>query len=188
MAGPAHGYELKQEYDRRFPGAEPLAFGQVYASPARLERDGLVQAIETSQAGGPERTTYAVTAEGRDALREWLDDPEPAAPYSADGLVRKTVTALHGGQDAGGFLARQRAAHLARMRELVARQQAVEDAAARIAIDHTTSHLDADLRWLETAAARVAAEGVARHDRSRDRGPRPEEDVRTNTRAARRLA
>ena len=33
------------------------------------------------------------------------------------------------------------------------------DAGARIAIDHTIYHLDADLKWLETAAARVAAKG-----------------------------
>ncbi|UUZ57956.1 hypothetical protein [Nocardioides sp. B-3] len=64
---------------------------------------------------------------------------------------------LHVGSDAGEFLRRQRAVHLARMRELVALQSATADADEQIAVDHTISHLDADLRWLDTAAARVAA-------------------------------
>jgi DNA-binding PadR family transcriptional regulator len=160
--GPAHGYDLKREHDVRFPGAKPLAFGQVYATLARLERDGQVQVAETAQGGGPERTVYALTAEGRCALDEWLELVEPAGPYPADELVRKTITALHLGTDAVGFLARQRAQHMARMRELVSTQSVVVEVGARIALDHTIAHLDADLRWLETAAARVAPKGKVR--------------------------
>ena len=37
--GPAHGYYLKREHDDRFPSARPLAYGQVYATLGRLERD-----------------------------------------------------------------------------------------------------------------------------------------------------
>lgn len=163
MDGPAHGYDLKREHDARFPGAKPLAYGQVYATLARLERDGLAEVAETSQASGPERTTYAITSAGRDRMRAWLDEPEEVGPYAADDLVRKTVLALQMGADTAGFLARQRARHLARMRELLVIQAALTEPAARIALDHTISHLDADLQWLETATARVAANGeVAR--------------------------
>jgi DNA-binding PadR family transcriptional regulator len=156
-AGPAHGYDLKREHDSRFPAAKPLAYGQVYSTLARLERDGLIELAETSQDGGPERTTYALTPTGETLLKAWLEEPEPAGPYAADDLVRKTVTSLHLGADAGDFLRRQRAVHLARMRELVALQGGTADADEQIAVDHTIAHLDADLRWLDTAAARVAA-------------------------------
>lgn len=162
-AGPAHGYDLKREHDSRFPSAKPLAYGQVYSTLARLERDGLVEVAETSQDGGPERTSYALTSTGEKSLATWLDEPEQAGPYAADDLVRKTVTALHLGADALGFLRRQRAVHLSRMRELVALQSRTTDTDAQIAVDHTISHLDADLRWLEIAEARVASR---RKDRS----------------------
>lgn len=155
-AGPAHGYELKREHDERFPSAKPLAFGQVYATLSRLERDGLVRAVESSQDGGPERTAYALTADGEKALAAWLAEPEAAGPYPADDLVRKTVTALRTGADATAYLQRQRQVHLQRMRDLIAVQQATTDTGARIAVDHVITHLDADLRWLETAAERVA--------------------------------
>jgi hypothetical protein len=131
----------------------------VYATLARLERDGHAEIAETAQGGGPERTVYAITLEGRRTLDDWLEQVEPAGPYPADELVRKTITALYLGADAAGFLARQRAQHMVRMRELVSLQTGVLKVGAQIALDHTIAHLDADLRWLETAAARVELKG-----------------------------
>jgi peptide deformylase len=75
--------------------------------------------------------------------------------------LRKTVTALRLGADAAGFLARQRAVHLTAMKHQLQLQDSTTDTAARIVIDHTVSHLDAELRWLESAAARVAEAGKA---------------------------
>jgi DNA-binding PadR family transcriptional regulator len=160
--GPVHGYDLKREHDARFPGAKALAYGQVYATLARLERDGQVEIAEMAQGSGPERTVYALTPEGRRTLDDWLEQVEPAGPYPADELVRKTITALHLGTDTAGFLSRQRARHMARMRELVQAQAGVVELGAQIALDHTITHLDADLRWLETAVARVAPNGKVR--------------------------
>ena len=159
--GPAHGYDLKRIHDERFPGAKPLAYGQVYAALAKLDKDGLVVVAETLRDGGPERPTYAITPLGRHELDRWLATAERAGPYPADDLVRKTVTALRLGADAAGFLARQRAVHLAAMKKQLDLQDAATDTAARIVIDHTVTHLDAELRWLESAAARVADAGKA---------------------------
>jgi DNA-binding PadR family transcriptional regulator len=154
--GPAHGYDLKRAHDERFPATRPLAYGQVYATLARLERDGLVETVETKQAAGPERTVYAMTPDGTTELRRWLDDVETPGPYAADELVRKTITALHAGADSGDYLRRQRAAHLEAMRALTQQRAAAADAGARIALDHTLAHLDADLRWLEETRERIA--------------------------------
>jgi hypothetical protein len=43
------------------------------------------------------------------------------------------------------------------MKGLLDLQGATDDVAARIGIDHAVEHLDADLRWLETAAVRVGS-------------------------------
>ena len=160
-AGPAHGYDLKREHDARLPGAKPLAYGQVYATLARLERDGQIEVATTENDGGPERTVYAIAGPGEEALLDWLATPEAPGPYAAEELVRKTVTALRLHRDARPFLSAQRALHLDRMRGLVAEQRAAVDVEARIALDHTIFHLDADLRWLDTAASRVAEERTA---------------------------
>lgn len=159
--GPAHGYDLKHAHDERYPGAKQLAFGQVYAALAKLEKDGFVEVIETTRGSGPDRTTYALTPAGKAALGSWLAEVEPAGPYAADELVRKTVTALRLGRDAADYLARQREAHLAEMRRLVALQESTDEVEARVVIDHAVEHLDADLRWLSTAAVRVRTAGRA---------------------------
>ncbi|WP_028643809.1 PadR family transcriptional regulator [Nocardioides sp. URHA0020] len=154
--GPLHGYDLKREHDERFPAARPLAYGQVYATLTRLQRDGLVETFETRQEAGPERTVYAITDLGRDELARWLDETEQPGPYAADELVRKTITALHAGADSQRYLRRQRAVHLTAMRDLTQQRAAAAEVGTRIALDHTLAHLDADLRWLEETRERIA--------------------------------
>ena len=46
-AGPGHGYDLKRSWDHWFAASKPLAYGQVYATLARLVRDGLITQVET---------------------------------------------------------------------------------------------------------------------------------------------
>jgi len=152
---PAHGYDLKRAHDERFPSSRKLAYGQVYSTLARLVRDGLVETLETEQAGGPERTVYAITDGGLGQLRSWLEETEDPGPYTADELVRKTITALHSRSDADDFLRRQRAVHLDAMRTLTRDRAKVDGTGARVAVEHTIAHLDADLRWLEETRERV---------------------------------
>ena len=60
-AEPTHGYTLKREYDVWFAQRRPLAFGQVYATLARLERDGLAEEIAVEAGDGPDRRRYQIT-------------------------------------------------------------------------------------------------------------------------------
>ena len=62
---PSHGYDLKRDYDTYFGRGKPLPYGQVYATLARLARDGKAVAGEAEPGGGPDRKRYAITA-GRD--------------------------------------------------------------------------------------------------------------------------
>jgi DNA-binding PadR family transcriptional regulator len=50
---PSHGYDLKREYDAYFGHGKPLSFGQLYATLARLDRDGKAIAGRPSPAAGP---------------------------------------------------------------------------------------------------------------------------------------
>jgi DNA-binding PadR family transcriptional regulator len=153
-----HGYELKRAHDQRLPRAKPLAFGQVYTTLARLERDGLVEPGGPERAGGPDRTSYALTEQGRAALDEWLGRVETPAPYVNSALLAKVVVALLAAdvERARGYLTAQRAAHTARLRDLTGVKT---DPSATIgdviAADHAIGQLDADLRWLHTTADRV---------------------------------
>jgi DNA-binding PadR family transcriptional regulator len=153
--GPAHGYDVKRGHDAWFPDSRPLAFGQVYTTLGRLERDGLVEVVDKTSGGGPDRTVYALTAKGRDHLAEWLNSPVPPAWGSADEVLRKLVAAVRTGGDPAAFLARQRASHLRRIREL--RETPAEaDPTSPLVREYVVAHLDADLRWLDSALDHIA--------------------------------
>ena len=151
---PRHGYELKREHDERFAPGRPLAFGQVYASLARLLRNGLVEVDAVEPGGGPDRKRYAITDLGVTDLEEWLARPEEPEPHLQTVLFSKVVLALLSGRPATEILDRQRAAHLQRMRELTAIKGGGQLSATLIA-DYALFHLEADLRWLELTAARL---------------------------------
>ncbi len=151
--GPRHGFSLKSGYDSLLGQERELKPGQVYATLSRLERDDLARGAGIVRGDGPDRKVYAITAAGVEELRSWLSRPAEASGRPSE-VFTKVVLALVAGQDAGSVLERQRAAYLRRARELVAARHD-GDAIDRIARDYEMAHLEADLRWIEVAAARL---------------------------------
>ena len=151
---PRHGYELKQEHDNLFAAGKPLQFGQIYATLGRLERDNRIRLAAHEPGRGPERKRYEITEAGRSELARWLAEPVVPEPQSQNDLFAKTVLALRSGRSADGYLDRQRARHLERMRELTALKQNGDTAVALVA-DHALFHLEADLRWIDQTQARL---------------------------------
>ena len=151
---PSHGYDLKRDYDAYFGRGRPLPFGQVYATLARLARDGKVEAGGPEPGSGPERKRYVITAQGVTQVESWLAEPVAPEPHLQTVLFAKVVLALMTGRSAESYLDTQRAAHLQRMRELTAlkRSGGVVDA---LLADHGLFHLEADLRWIDLTASRL---------------------------------
>jgi DNA-binding PadR family transcriptional regulator len=153
---PSHGYDLKRDYDAYFGKDKPLPFGQVYATLARLARDGKVLAGTAEPGSGPERKRYAITDLGRTEVEGWLAGPIEPEPHLQTVLFAKVVLSLMLGRPAESYLDVQRAAHLQRMRELteLKRTGSLVD---RLLADHGLFHLDADLRWIDVTAERLTA-------------------------------
>lgn len=74
------GYEIKQRADMtlRFYWVSP-ATSQIYTELRRLAEHGLV-AAQARADGGREVTSYAITAAGQTALREWMDGTPAGFP------------------------------------------------------------------------------------------------------------
>src|SRR5579864_3092603 len=151
---PSHGYDLKRDYDAYFGRGRQLPFGQVYATLARLARDGKVVPGDIEPGAGPERKRYAITDAGRGELEAWLATPLEPEPHLQTVLFVKVVLALMLGRSAEGYLDSQRAAHLQRMRELTELRRTGGTVDALLA-DHGLFHLEADLRWIDTTSARL---------------------------------
>jgi DNA-binding PadR family transcriptional regulator len=152
--GPRHGYDLKRAFDEKFGHDKPLHYGQVYSTMSRLLKNGLVE-VEGIEAGeGPERKRYAITDAGVTDVAHWLATPEKPEPYLQSTLYTKVVLALLTGRDAHDVMDVQRAEHLRLMRSLTERKRH-GDFADQLICDHALFHLEADLRWLELATARL---------------------------------
>ncbi|MBO0871304.1 MAG: PadR family transcriptional regulator [Micromonosporaceae bacterium] len=151
---PSHGYDLKRDYDAYFGRGRPLSFGQVYATLSRLARDGKVVVGDAAPGAGPERKRYVITESGATEFEQWLTEPVAPEPHLQTVLFSKVVLALMLGRPAQQYLDTQRAAHLRRMRELTDLKQAGNLVDSMLA-DHGLYHLEADLRWIDTTAARL---------------------------------
>jgi len=153
---PSHGYDLKRGYDALFGRGKPLPFGQVYSTLSRLARDGKVTGGDAEPGSGPDRKRYAITDLGTTELNSWLTEPIEPEPHLQTVLFAKVVVALMLGRPADIYLDTQRAAHLARMRELteLKRSGTLMDT---LLADHGLFHLEADLRWIDVTSARLSA-------------------------------
>lgn len=152
---PRHGYELKRRFDEAFPASRPLPFGQIYATLARLRRDGLVDVAAVESGAGPDRKLYVITPAGVADLERWLDVPMAPPVQARSELFTKAVIALMSGRDPNNVFDTQRAAHLARMREVTERRRGA-DLIGAMACDHELFHLEADIKWIEHAGKRLA--------------------------------
>lgn len=153
--GASHGYDLKHRFDSLLGADRPIAYGQIYSMLARMIRDGLITALGEEPGAGPDRKRYAVTDAGRDYLRAWLTAADAPHPLLQNNLFAKVVLALLLDDDADSILDIQRHAHLARMRELTA-AKSTATVLDRLAIDQALFHIEADLRWIDLASAKLA--------------------------------
>jgi len=152
---PRHGYDLKREYDERFPNLRPLRFSQIYSTLARLDRDGLVTLVAEGAGQGPDRKEYAITDSGVSDLEQWLATPLPVDEPPRGELFLKVTLALLSGREADTVLEAQRAVHMTRMRELTAAKASAVREAETVLADYTLFHLEADLRWIDHTTKRL---------------------------------
>ncbi|MGW5667077.1 PadR family transcriptional regulator [Micromonospora sp. NPDC003776] len=153
---PSHGYDLKRDYDTFFSRGKSLPFGQVYATLGRLVRDGKIVVGEIEPGVGPERKRYVITDRGATEFESWLTEPVQAEPNLQTVLFTKVVLALMLDRPAEEYLDTQRATHLQRMKELTDIKRGGNLVDAMLA-DHGLFHLEADLHWIDTTAARLDA-------------------------------
>lgn len=152
--GPTYGLRLRQEFQARTGEAWPLNVGQVYTTLQRLERDGFVAAADLGDAA---QKAFAITADGRRELERWLATPPDGTP-PRDELVMKVLVALRvRGVDLPALVQAHRNHLLSTMRTFTkAKEDAGDDDLALLLVaDAEIYRLDAAVRWLDTAEARL---------------------------------
>lgn len=153
--GPKYGLLLRQEFEARTGEVWPLNVGQVYTTLQRLERDGLVESDGTEE--GPQKG-FRITADGERELAGWLRTPTEDATPPRDELVIKVLVALIvPGVDVHEVVQ----VHRRRLVESMQRYTRLKasapenDVALALVADAELFRLEAIVRWLDAADARL---------------------------------
>jgi DNA-binding PadR family transcriptional regulator len=85
--GEATSYDIKQALDKSIQNFWPVPHTTAYEEPARLAAGGYLSVRQ--EAGGRRRKLYALTEEGRAALRGWAAEPTAAPPQLRDETMLK---------------------------------------------------------------------------------------------------
>lgn len=154
--GPKYGLRLRQEFEAGTGDVWPLNVGQVYTTLQRLERDGLVES-DDERDEGPKKA-YRITSDGRRELHDWLHTPPDVTAPPRDELVIKVLVALRlPGVDVPALLQ----AHRRQLVEVMQRYTRLkehasdDDVGAALVIDAELFRVDAVVRWLDAADARL---------------------------------
>jgi DNA-binding PadR family transcriptional regulator len=153
--GPKYGLRLQNEFESRTGEVWPLNVGQVYTTLQRLERDGLVA---SEGDGERSRKRYRITSAGSEELAGWLRTPPELVPPPRDELVIKVLVALQIPEiDVGEILQ----AHRRHVVEVMQRythikaEAAEDDVPLALVADAELFRLEAIVRWLDAADARL---------------------------------
>jgi PadR family transcriptional regulator AphA len=124
---PSTGYDLARRFDLSINTAWHASHSQIYPELAKLRELGMVEVIGE---GARNSRTYAVTAAGREELREWMLNSEPDRSQRNETAVRWFLLALLDPEDRRAALERE-LAHAERYHQML------EVTAAQIdALDH----------------------------------------------------
>ena len=162
--GPKYGLQLREEFEARTGEVWPLNVGQVYTTLQRLERDRLVESDETGEEG-PQRG-FRITADGEQELAQWLRTPPDLSSPPRDELVMKVLVALRmPSVDVHAVIQAHRRYLVELMQQWtrIKEDDAGTDLSMLLAVDAELFRLDAVVRWLDAAEARVnraAADGT----------------------------
>lgn len=153
----SYGYELKGAFERAVgPQWGELNIGHLYQVLERLKRDGMVAVVRAEpQPRRPDRLIYAITPDGREELRRWLETPAaPAAGYRDDLYLKLVAAARDGDATLRAVVRRERQALMGELHAL--RAGGAGDPLSELLVDGAALQVEARLRLLDSAEADAA--------------------------------
>ena len=144
IAGPSTPYALKQGVAGSVGNFWSVPHSQLYAEPARLAAAGYL--TEEREESGRRRRTYALTAQGRDALRAWAEAAELPSPEIRDPALLK----LFFGGDPATLARAEIARHGAKLEEYRALHAALEEGGPRLTLEAGIAYAEAMVAYWES--------------------------------------
>ena len=163
---PAHGYELKRQFDETIGKLWPVQQAQIYNNLRLLEKDGFVQLdARVEQENLPDRKNFRLTTNGQQELTDWLEAPVASSRQLKDDFYLKLATLatiMDSPERLSNLIWRQREVYLQHLRELeqaLTEAEASGDAVTASLLDGAILHAEADLAWLDHCENRLLLGG-----------------------------
>jgi DNA-binding PadR family transcriptional regulator len=168
--GPRHGYQLRIDFEERTGQTWPLNIGQVYTTLSRLERDGLVIALDGGSDDSHKR--YGITDQGRADLASWFSTPVHREDRPRDELAIKLAMASElEGTDLHAVVQAQRTDTMRALQDYtrLRRQHKDDDEGISwpIVLDSLIFATEAEIRWLDACEERLSRRTTKPRGRSR---------------------
>jgi PadR family transcriptional regulator AphA len=150
MPQPQHGYELYQEFSRELGRVWQIGLSQLYAQLKQLEEAGLVAARTEPQPNRPARKVYHLTAEGRAAFLDWVQQPSPYLRHiRVEFLARLYFYQRLSLPGLEHLVAEQKAVCYAQMEAFGRMAAETGDSFRRLVLEFRQGQLEAVIRWLD---------------------------------------
>jgi DNA-binding PadR family transcriptional regulator len=165
---PQHGYELKRTFEQLTGGFWELNYGQIYQSLDRLSEEGYVNFTVEQEDNVPDKKVYAITEEGKRALKEWLATPEEPRPRPLrdELFIRLAVMSSKDITPMLELISQHQQVYLEKMQELTqskrelakarrGRSASSDDLIEELLVEVALLHAEADVKWLELCESRL---------------------------------
>jgi DNA-binding PadR family transcriptional regulator len=157
---PRHGYELRAAFQALVGGEGnwDVKPAQIYTTLARLEQGGLVAQDGVEQDAGPEKRIYTLTPSGRETLKEWFASGIERGHQRDEFFVKLMIALASGVGDPYRLIHTQRNQLYQQLHDLTdqrGRADPGKELASILLFDKAVMHVEADLRWLDMAEARL---------------------------------
>jgi DNA-binding PadR family transcriptional regulator len=163
-----HGYELKRTFEQMTGGFWELNYGQIYQSLDRLSNEGYVNYTVEQEESLPDKKIYAITEDGKRALKEWLaqpEDPRPR-PLRDELFIRLAVMSSKDTSPMLELIAQHQKVYLEKMQELTqtkreltkSKRSAIassDELVEELLLDVALFHAEADIKWLELCEGKL---------------------------------
>jgi PadR family transcriptional regulator AphA len=156
---PMSGYDIKRFLKSLSWLIDSPSFGSLYPALHALLEDGLATVEVIPRHDKPPRKIYTITKTGKQALREWMDEPI-ASGVSLKAFLMRLILASNLSHNGLITHLQQRhaqvASHQLALEQTTQSMEETLDLGDRLALDYGLAIASAELAWLDRALAQLS--------------------------------
>jgi len=150
---PMSGYDIKRFLKSLSWLVDSPSFGSIYPTLRALQEDGLVTMEEVLRQGKQPRKIHTITEAGRQALREWVDQPSSPDVSLKTFLMRLILAGSFSHTGLIVHLQQRRSqigVHYATLKQIMETLDEMADSGQRLTFDYGLALATVELAWLDS--------------------------------------